>query len=290
MPSIQWGGNMLGVIGGTGFYAMEGLDSLESHAVQTPFGEPSGPVVTGTFEGSPVAFLARHGEQHQFLPGEINFRANIWALKSMGVRRLLAVSAVGSLKKEIVPGHLAIAGQYLDFTKGKRSPSFFGNGLVAHISTAEPACASLAGAVYKCCIEKKIAVHTDVTYACVEGPRLGTRAESFFLRNSGGDIVGMTNVPEAFLAREAQLCYCTLAVSTDYDCWLEDPNEHATVDRIIAMYKESLKRVVEVIKVIVPRPLDTSHCRCRNALEGAVLSDEGALSPENREILSFLRS
>ncbi len=281
---------MLGVIGGTGFYAMEGVESTEARSFDTPFGAPSGPVVTGKMSGVPVAFLARHGEKHQFLPTEINYRANIWALKAAGVRRIISVSAVGSLVKEIAPGHLALAGQYMDFTKGKRNPSFFGNGIVAHISSAHPVCSVLAAEVRKCCEEMKVKVHSDVTYACVEGPRLGTKAESFFLKNNGAHVVGMTNVPESFLAREAQLCYCTLSVSTDYDCWLEDPNEHATVDRIIAQYKESLKRVVEVIRMLVPRPAHASGCACREALNGALLNDENELTRENRAILSFLRS
>ena len=281
---------MLGVIGGTGFYGMEGVSALEPKRIETPFGEPSGPVMTGSIDGNPIAFIARHGERHQFLPSEINYRANIWALKAAGVREIVSISAVGSLSKEIAPSHLAIASQYIDFTKGGRSASYFGSGLIAHISTAEPACPGLAHALYKCCLEMKIPAHRDVTYACVEGPRLGTRAESFFLKNAGAHIVGMTNVPEAFLAREAQLCYCTLAVVTDYDCWLEDPQEHASVDRILALYRENLKRVQELIKSLVKKRFDASHCRCRSALDGAVMSDEDHLSEEQTQILSFLRS
>ena len=281
---------MLGVIGGTGFYSMEGVSGLEAQMIETPYGSPSGPVVTGTIDGHPTAFIARHGEQHQYLPTEINYRANIWALKAVGVRQAISISAVGSLSKDIAPGHLAIASQYIDFTKGRRAPSFFGDGIVAHISTAEPACGSLANAAYKCCLEMKVPAHRDVTYACVEGPRLGTRAESLFLKNAGAHIVGMTNVPEAFLAREAQLCYCTLAVITDYDCWLENPEEHATVDRILAMYRESIKRVQDLIRTLAKKPKDPSTCCCRSALDGAVMSDEETLLPEQKEILAFLRA
>ncbi|NMC63784.1 MAG: S-methyl-5'-thioadenosine phosphorylase [SAR324 cluster bacterium] len=281
---------MLGIIGGSGFYSMEGLEGLEAHNVGTPFGNPSSPVMIGRIGSNPVAFMARHGEKHQFTPTEVNYRANIWALKTVGVDHAVSVSAVGSLDKNLEPSHLAIASQYIDFTKGKREPSFFGNGIVAHISTAEPTCPVLSAAINKCCIEKKLPVHTGVTYACVEGPRLGTRAESFFLRNSGAHIVGMTNVPEAFLAREAQICYTTLAVVTDYDCWLEDPEKHASVDKIIALYKENIEKVQDVLRILATRSHDSSNCNCQKSLDGAVVSSEDELSSKEKAILSFLRA
>lgn len=280
---------MLGIIGGTGFYSMEGLSELEPQHIETPFGNSSGPVMIGKIDSEKIAFLARHGEKHQFLPTEINYRANIWALKAAGVRQVVSISAVGSLDMDIAPSHLALASQYLDFTKGKREPSFFGNGLVAHISSAEPACISLSAALHKCCLEKKIPVHTDVTYACIEGPRFGTRAESFFLKSAGAHVVGMTNVPEAFIAREAQLCYCTLAVVTDYDCWLEDPNEHVSVDKIMGLYKDNLKRVQEVLRTLIGRSFISSNCSCRRSLEGAGLTAEDAISEEQNKILEFLK-
>src|SRR5207244_4657004 len=180
----------------------------------------------GTRRGREVAVLARHGLEHQLLPGEINFRANIWALKSLGVRTVIGVSAVGSLRQEIHPGDLALPSQYLDFTRGTRAASFFGGGLVAHVSSAQPTCRATAALIARVARSQDVMLHEDRTYACVEGPRLGTRAESLFLRTAGADLVGMTNVPEAFLALEAQLGYCTIAVVTDYDCWLEDPTQH----------------------------------------------------------------
>lgn len=280
---------MIGIIGGTGFYTMPGVEGLKPNTVETPFGSPSGPVMTGRLAGRDIAFLPRHGERHQYLPGEINYRANIWALKAAGVRRIISVSAVGSLKKELAPGHLAIASQYMDFTKGRREASFFGNGIIAHISTAEPSCPTLSHALDAGCRKLGFAAHDNATYACVEGPRLGTRAESFFLRNGGASIVGMTNVPESFLAREAQLCYCTLAVVTDYDCWLEDPNEHATVDKIIAAYNESLKRVQDLIRLLMTEGIADGDCRCRKSLEGAIMTREEDLASEQKEIVSFLK-
>jgi len=281
---------MLGVIGGSGFYSMEGLEGLEAHNVETPFGNPSSPVMIGRIGSSPVVFIARHGEKHQFTPTEVNYRANIWALKAVGVSHAVSVSAVGSLVKDLEPSHLAITSQYIDFTKGKREASFFGNGVVAHISTAEPTCPVLSAAINKCCLEKNLPVHAGVTYACVEGPRLGTRAESFFLKNSGAHVVGMTNVPEAFLAREAQLCYTTLAVVTDYDCWLEDPEEHASVDKIIALYKENIKKFQDILITLAARPHGSSNCNCQKSLDGAVVSSEEGLSLEAKAILNFLRA
>src|ERR1700730_15411368 len=205
---------MIGIIGGSGLYAMRELGTPRAHTVTTPFGAPSAPLMTGTLHGREVAFLARHGLQHQLLPGEINFRANIWALKSLGVRTVIGVAAGGSLREEIRPGDLALPSQYLDFTRGTRAASFFGGGFVAHVSTAQPTCRATAALIARVARARDLHVHEEKTYACVEGPRPGTRAESLFLRNAGADVVGMTNVPEAFLALEAQLGYCTIAVAT----------------------------------------------------------------------------
>jgi 5'-methylthioadenosine phosphorylase len=199
---------MLSVIGGTGVYAFEGLEITDTHEVVTPFGRPSAPIVEGRLGGAPLLFLARHGQGHALLPHEVNYRANIWALKSLGATRVVGVSAVGSLRLEIAPGDLSVPDQYFDFVKGPREKSFFGGGMAAHVSTAEPTCARLTAAVAAAGERVGVSVHTGKTYGCVDGPRLGTRAESFFLRDAAGcDLVGMTNVPEVFLAREAQLCY-----------------------------------------------------------------------------------
>lgn len=280
---------MIGIIGGTGLYQIEGLEVLDSRNVETPFGSPSAPVLLGRFGSERVAFLPRHGAQHQILPSEINFRANIWALKSVGVRRIFSVSAVGSLAQGIEPGGLVVPNQYFDFTKGRRVATFFGDGLVAHVSTAEPSCPTLAGRVLAAAKRLDHPVHQEKTYACVEGPRLGSRAESFFLRGAQCHVVGMTNVPEAFLAREAQLCYCTIAVVTDYDCWLDDPTQHATVDKVIALYKKNLGRVQAILKEVLNQHAGNDTCECRNALQYAVLTPENALSDEKRKLLEFLR-
>lgn len=265
---------MLGVIGGTGLYEMEALREVRKMAVETPFGKPSAEITLGTYEGNSIAFLPRHGIHHEFLPSEINYRANLWALKSLGVKRVISVSAVGSLQAEIRPGELAIPSQYMDWTRGYRKSTFFGEGVVGHISTAEPTCPHLSELVKKCAKEEKIPLHTGKTYVCVEGPRLGTRAESFLFRNNGCHLVGMTNVPEVFLAREAQLSYCTLAVATDYDCWMEDPNEHVSVDKVMALYMSSIEKVQTLLKRVFVAKVDEDESSCRRSLQGAIVTRE----------------
>ena len=198
---------MIGIIGGTGLYQMDELQVTEVREVTTPFGSPSSPIVLGMLQGRNVAFLARHGLHHDLLPSEINYRGNIWALKSLGVRTIVGVSAVGSLREEIRPGDLALSSQYLDFTKGLRASTFFGRGLIAHVSTANPTCSATAALIARAARALELTIHEDKTHACIEGPRFGTRAESHLLRSSGADLVGMTNVPEVFLACEAQLGY-----------------------------------------------------------------------------------
>jgi 5'-methylthioadenosine phosphorylase len=281
---------VLGIIGGTGLYSIEGLKVLENKQIETPFGNPSAPLVIGEWGKEKVVFLPRHGVSHRLLPSEINYRANIWALKSVGVRRVISVSATGSLAQDIEPGDLALPHQYLDWTRGRRNSSFFGEGVVAHISTAEPTCPALAGQIVKAAGAATTKIHSKKTYACVEGPRLGTKAESFFLKNAGCDLVGMTNVPEVFLAREAQLCYCTIAVATDYDCWLEDPEQHATVDKVITLYKQNLNRVQSILKKVIDLPMSDTPCGCGKALSGAVMTPEDVLNPAEKRLLEFLRS
>lgn len=283
-------GRMLGIIGGTGLYKMEGLQVTETREVETPFGKPSAPLVLGKLETQPVAFLPRHGNHHELLPSEIGFRANIWALKAVGVRRVISVSAVGSLVQEIAPGDLAIPNQYFDWTKGKRAASFFGEGLSAHISTAEPVCPRLAAGMFRAAQRADVKTHTGMTYACVEGPRLGTRAESFFLRGAGCHLVGMTNIPEAFLAREAQLCYCTVAIATDYDCWMDDPAQHVSTEKVLELYAKTLGHVKTALRNFLREPgTDGTACRCREALKGALITDESGIPRKQAEILAFLR-
>lgn len=280
---------MIGIIGGTGLYQIEGFEVEESRDVQTPFGHPSAAVLLGKIGSEKVAFLPRHGTQHQLLPSEINFRANIFALKAMGVRQVFSVSAVGSLAHGIEPGSLVIPNQYCDFTKGHRTGTFFGDGLVAHVSTAEPSCPALSARALDAAMRIRHPVHRDKTYACVEGPRLGTRAESVFLRGAQCHVVGMTNVPEAFLAREAQICYCTIAVVTDYDCWLEDPAQHATVDKVIALYKKNIGRVQGLLKAVLAQSTGDFACSCRSALQYAVLTPASALTDDKRALLELLK-
>jgi 5'-methylthioadenosine phosphorylase len=279
---------MIGIVGGTGLYRMEGLEVTRSSEIGTPFGPPSGPVMLGRLAGREIAFLPRHGLHHDLLPSEINFRANIWALKSVGVRTVIGVSAVGSLREEIRPGELALPSQYLDFTKGLRAASFFGKGLVAHVSTAHPTCAHTAALIGRVADSIGQPIHRDKTYACVEGPRLGTRAESFWLRGAGADLVGMTNVPEAFLALEAQLGYCVVTVATDYDCWLDDVSQHVSAEQVIGQFRSSLARVQQLIAAVAAHYAEDETRPCRRSLAGAVVTPREQLNAGQKALLDFL--
>jgi len=279
---------MIGIIGGTGLYRMDALHVTQTREVSTPFGTASSPIVLGELAGREVAFLARHGLHHDLLPGEINFRANIWALKSVGARTVIGVSAVGSLREEIRPGDISLPAQYVDFTKGIRAASFFGRGIVAHVSTAQPICRKTSALVARVGRSAGIAVHENKTYACVEGPRLGTRAESFFLRGAGADLVGMTNVPEAFLAAEAQLGYCSIAVATDYDCWLDDPSQHVSVEQVISLFQQKLATIQQLIAAAVAEYTEDESRPCRQALRNALITPREQLTDEQRAIVDFL--
>ena len=280
----------LGIIGGTGLLEIDGFAVEQRRRVSTPYGKPSAPIVLGTLGNTRIAFLPRHGVNHEILPTEINFRANIWALKHVGVREIISVSATGSRAHELTPGSLALVTQYFDWTKGIRKPSFFGKGLVAHVSTANVACPALSAAVATAATEQAIPIHRDVTYACVEGPRFGTRAESLFLKSSGASVVGMTNVPEAFLAREANLCYCTLAVVTDYDCWLEDPSDAVSSEKVAQCFGKALGNVQRVLKSIVANKRASGQCKCRGSIVQSLLTRQSALSNEAQKRMAFLDS
>ncbi len=281
---------MLAIIGGSGLYALDEITVIAEHDVDTPFGKPSAPVVEGSAFGSKVLFLPRHGRNHEFLPSEVNFRANIYALKSLGARTVLSVSASGSLQEEIAPGDLALASQYFDHTRGFRKNSFFGEGVTAHISTAEPTCPVLADDVLKAAGDINLPLHSGKTYACVEGPRLGTKAESFFLKNAvKADVVGMTNVPEAFLAREAQMGYVTLAIATDYDCWREDPDEHVSVEAVFAVYNENIGKIKTLILKLLENGISETPENIRSALKGAVMTPDERLDAAQRSWLGILR-
>ena len=282
---------MLGVIGGSGLYALDGLEVTKEHDVDTPFGKPSSAIVEGLYEGQSILFLARHGAGHKFLPHEVNYRANIFALKKLGARRILGISAAGSLREDLKPGDLALASQYFDHTRGKRDYTFFGNGVAGHVSTAYPACPALSADIKSAADRINQVLHTDNAYACVEGPRLGTRAESFFLRDHAKcDLVGMTNVPEVFLAREAQLAYTTICLVTDYDCWMDDPSMHVSVDKFFETYRGAVEKAKSVLVELLKEPFTDTPEDIRHGLKNAILTSEDAMSAEQKEWLGVLRA
>ena len=280
---------MLAIIGGTGLYDLPGLQVQQRLAGETPFGAPSGEIQRGRLHGHELLFMARHGAGHRLLPHEVNYRANVYALKQAGATMLLGFSAVGSLVQRVAPGELAMPEQYFDWTRGTRERSFFGGGVAAHVSTARPVSTRLVDAVAAAAAGQGVPLHRGLVYACVEGPRLGTQAESFFLRQAGCHLVGMTNVPEAFLAREAQLAYATVAVVTDYDCWLDDPAQHAGVAAILARYAQALGQARAVLDALLQGPLPTPEPEIRTALDGAVITPDAALTPAQRAWLQVLR-
>lgn len=282
---------MLGVIGGSGLYALDGLEIIKEHDIDTPFGKPSAPIVEGQYSGQNILFLARHGKGHQYLPHEVNYRANIFALKKLGTRRVFGVSAAGSLREEIKPGDLAIAAQYFDHTRGKRNSTFFGNGIAGHVSTAYPVCPSLSADIEAAAKRLDQELHSNKAYACVEGPRLGTQAESFFLRDHAKcDLVGMTNVPEAFLAREAQLAYCTVCLVTDYDCWMEDPSQHVSVEKFFEIYGGAVEKAKNLLAELLKEPFTETPGSIRTSLQTSILTPDEALDDEQKEWLNILRA
>ena len=281
---------MLAIIGGTGIYKIDGLDVIDELTVETPFGDPSAPIVVAKYLNKELLFLPRHGTQHQLLPHEINYRANIFALKKLGAKQVLGFSATGSLREDIHPGEFAIPAQYFDFIKGNREKTFFGEGVSAHISTAEPTCPDLTQWVARQAKEMGITLHTGKTYACVDGPRLGTKAESHFLRMAGCDLVGMTNVPEVFLAREAQMNYATIGMVTDYDCWMEDPQHHVSVSTVISRYGESLQKAQLLLLALLATELPPINAKTRESLTGALLTPEAAIPESKRELLKVLKA
>ena len=280
---------MLAIIGGTGLYDLAGLQIESQTADATPFGKPSGAVVNGRIGNTPLLFLARHGAGHRLLPHEVNYRANIYALKRAGATMVLGFSAVGSLAENVEPGDLAMPEQYFDWTRGSRERSFFGGGVAAHVSTATPVSAALVDAAEVAAQSLSITLHRGLTYACVEGPRLGTRAESHFLRQAGCHLVGMTNVPEVFLAREAQLAYATVGIVTDYDCWMEDPARHVSVAGIFELYGASLAKARRLLDGLLSQPLPEPEPAIRSALAAAMMTPDEALDGPQREWLSVLR-
>lgn len=279
---------MLAILGGTGIYALDAVEVLQEIEIGTPFGAPSGKIVKGRWADHELLFLARHGAGHRLLPHEINYRANIFALKSLGVTQILGISAVGSLAEAMAPGDFVMPDQYFDWTRGRRQHTFFGEGIAAHVSMAEPVSASLVAWAAAGASRCGFRLHPGATYACVEGPRLGTRAESHFLRQAGCQVVGMTNVPEVFLAREAQICYATLGIVTDYDCWMEDPEMHVKATAIFQQYGESLDKARALLGSLLKTPLPREEPEIRTALSFALLTPKETLTPEQKAWLAIL--
>jgi 5'-methylthioadenosine phosphorylase len=278
----------IGVIGGSGLYKMPQLEDVSEHEVSTPFGSPSGPITVGRLNGVRAAFLPRHGLGHIYLPSEVPYRANIYALKSLGVEYVIAVSACGSLREDYAPGEIVIPDQLFDFTKGKRPYSFFGDGLAAHISVEEPFCTDLAGMVSKSVRDAGGTVHDGGAYITIEGPRFSTKAESNVFRSWGMSIIGMTSSPEAFLAREAEMCYAVMAHVTDYDVWHET-EEAVTVDQVVKTLQANVQLARDALQKLVTM-LDghDSDCTCRTALRSAIITGRDAIAPETAEKLDLL--
>jgi 5'-methylthioadenosine phosphorylase len=277
----------IGIIGGSGLYEMDGLQDVRETAVKTPFGDPSEAFVVGTLEGARVAFLARHGRGHRLLPSELPFKANIWALKSMGVERILSVSAVGSLKEEYEPLHMVIPDQFVDRTY-RRDSTFFGRGLVGHVSFARPFCGPLSTVLVEAAREAGATVHVGGTYVCMEGPQFSTLAESKLYRSWGMDLIGMTNLQEAKLAREAEICYATLAMVTDYDCW-HPGHDAVTVDQVIGVLLQNAARARSILKAAVRRsPRGPRTCPCARALRSALMTDKALVPADTKRDLAPL--
>lgn len=276
----------IGIIGGSGLYAIEGLTDIEKIGVDTPWGNPSDEFTVGELSGARLVFLPRHGRGHTLLPSDINYRANIYAMKKLGVEWIVSVSAVGSMKEEIEPGHVVVPSQFYDHTKSRAS-TFFGGGVAAHVSMADPVCPVLSSALGESAKGEGAIVHTGATYICMEGPQFSSRAESEIYRKWGVDIIGMTNMPEAKLAREAEICYATLALSTDYDCWHEGHGD-VTVDDIIATVNRNVELAKRVVASVVTAISETRDCICSRSLENAIITSPDAISQEARERLGII--
>lgn len=279
---------MLGIIGGTGLYRLDGLNILDQVDIDTPFGVPSAPLVRASYQGRDVIFLPRHGAHHDFLPHEINYRANVYALKKMGIHQVISVSAVGSLREELAPGHFVLPAQYIDWVRGGREKSFFEKGMPAHVSMARPVCPKLSGYITNIVQDQKVPLHTGKTYVCVDGPRFGTGAESHMFRALGADIIGMTNVPEAFLMREAQISYTSLCIVTDYDAWQDDPSLHADTSTILARYGKSLGQAMSILQAILSGEIPPPSDFVRTALAGTLMRDPDILAADQRAIWDVL--
>ncbi len=276
----------IGIIGGSGLYEMKEMTVEDEVKVETPFGDPSDKYIVGEILGKEVAFLPRHGKGHRILPSEINFRANIFGMKELGVGGILSVSAVGSMKEEIEPGHIVIPDQFFDQTK-KRDSSFFGNGVVGHASFADPVCSALCDVATSAAKGAGATVHKGGTYICIEGPLFSTRAESNIYRKWGVDVIGMTNVTEAKLSREAGICYTTIALATDYDCWYEGHDE-VTVEAVIATIKQNVEMARKIILNAVGSMDKKKTCGCADAMKNAIMTDKATVPEKTRKDLDLI--
>jgi 5'-methylthioadenosine phosphorylase len=276
----------VGIIGGSGLYELEGLADVRWRRVRTPFGESSDEYCCGRLDGRSVVFLARHGRGHRLMPTELNFRANIWGLKALGVEWVISVSAVGSMKEEIRPLDLVIPDQFFDATR-RRVSTFFGDGIVGHIGMAEPVCGQLGTALEKAARGTGATVHRGGTYICIEGPQFSTRAESRIYRSWGVDVIGMTNMPEAKLAREAELCYATLALATDYDVWHEI-HAAVSVEAVVQNLMKNVATAKDVLRRVIPMIGPPRTCECPRLLKDAVISSPQAFPPATRRRLELL--
>lgn len=277
----------IGIIGGSGLYNIEGIKKLKAVSVATPFGKPSDKYITGELEGREVVFLPRHGLGHRINPSEINFRANIYGMKKLGVDRIISVSACGSLKEELKPLDFVVPDQFVDRTNQARKMTFFEKGIVAHISFADPVCKGLSEAVYNAAKKSGVSAHMGGAYLNMEGPAFSTKAESNLYRSWGMDIIGMTNMAEAKLAREAEICYCTLAAVTDYDCWYAG-HESVTVDMVITNLRKNIENSKKIIKNLIPILPENHKCPCQETLKYAIITDRKMISKVTKERLKTI--
>lgn len=276
----------IGIIGGSGVYSLDTIKIIKEHTIETPFGKPSDAVVEAQIEDTTCFFLARHARGHKILPHEVNYRANIYALKSLGVEYLISVSAVGSLKEEHAPTHFVLPDQFIDWTKGFRERTFFGNGIVAHVSVANPISKPLQEIIAYSCEALKLNYSKNGSYVCIEGPQFSSRAESNIYRSFGADVIGMTNVPESYLAKEAGIAYSTIAMVTDYDCWKE---EHCTVEEIMKVMVTNNKNAQMLIQNLIPY-LNKNKFSFEKENLFAVMTPADKLTNEHKEILKILQS
>lgn len=279
----------IGIIGGSGLYNIDGMRNIKKVVIKTPFGKPSDAFVTGRLEGLDVVFLARHGQGHRLMPSELNYCANIWGMKSLGVDRIISVSACGSLRKDVRPLDIVVPDQFVDRTHQARRMTFFGEGLVGHVAFSDPVCPELSKILYKAGKAVGAGMHRGGTYINMEGPQFSTRAESQLYRSWGMDVIGMTNIGEAKCAREAEICYATLACVTDYDCWyLSGKVEHVSVELIIQNLLKNIETAKKILKEALPKLPGRRDCLCAKALKDAIITDPNAIPDKTRKKLGLI--